>query len=99
MEKAGAYKSTDIHREMLYYLGVSDKKLVEKALNTLLMYYIKLNYGDLACPRIKLVKKEAIVDESAERDKLLNEIGVKFTKEYFKKRYNLGEGDFEISKE
>ena len=98
MEKAGAYKSTDIHREMLSYLGVSDKKLVEKALNTLLSYYIKLNYGDLTCPRIKLVKKEAVVDESAERDKLLNEIGVVFTKEYFMKRYNLAEGDFSLMK-
>lgn len=88
MEKVGAYKSTDIHREMLSYLGVSDKKLVEKALNTLLTYYIKLNYGDLACPRIKLVKKEAVVDE----------VGVKFTKEYFMKRYNLSENDFEVTK-
>ena len=34
--------------------------------------------------------------EAAERDKLLSEIGVKFTKEYFMKRYNLGERDFEI---
>ena len=79
---------------MLGYLGVSDKKLVEKALNTLLSYYIKLNYGDLTCPRIKLVKKEAIVEESAERDKILSESGVKFTRDYFMKRYNLGEGDF-----
>ena len=57
MEKVGSYKSSDIHREMLSYLGVSDKKLVERALNTLLEYYIKLNYGDLPCPRIKLNKK------------------------------------------
>ncbi len=40
---------------------------------------------------------EAIVEETAERDKILSEIGVKFSKEYFKKRYNLGEGDFKIN--
>jgi len=34
----------------------------------------------------------AIVGESAERDKLLSEIEVKISKEYFMKRYNLGEG-------
>ncbi|MGD8307472.1 MAG: DUF935 family protein [Ignavibacteria bacterium] len=97
IEKVGSYKASEIHREMLSYLGVSDKKLVERALNTLLEYYIRLNYGEIPLPRIKLNKKEAIVEESAERDKILSEIGVKFTKEYFKKRYNLGEGDFEIN--
>jgi len=31
------------------------------------------------------------------RDELLSEIGVKFSKEYFMKRYNLGKGDFELN--
>jgi len=97
IEKVGSYKASEIHREMLSYLGVSDKKLVERALNTLLEYYVKINYGDIHLPRVKLNKKEAIIEESAERDKLLSEIGVKFSKEYFMKRYNLGEQDFEIS--
>jgi hypothetical protein len=43
-----------------------------------------------------LNKKEAVIEESAERDKILSEIGVKFNKEYFMKRYNLSEKDFEI---
>jgi len=30
-------------------------------------------------------------------DKLLIEIGVKFSKEYFMKKCNLGEGDFELN--
>ena len=94
--RVGTYKASEIHREMLSYLGVSDKKLVERALNTLLEYYIKINYGDIPLPRVKLNKKEAVVEESVERDKMLNEIGVKFSKGYFMKRYNLGEGDFEV---
>ena len=96
IEGVGSYKASDIHREMLSYLGVSDKKMVERALNTFLGYYVKLNFGDVPLPRVKLNKKEAVVEESAERDKLLSEIGVKFSKEYFMRRYNLGEGDFEI---
>jgi hypothetical protein len=92
----GSYKASEIHREMLSYLGVSDKKLVERAINKLLEYYMKINYGEMTLPRIKLNKKEDVVEESAEWDKILNEIGVKFTREYFKKRYNLSEGDFEI---
>jgi len=43
-----------------------------------------------------LNKKEAVIEESAERDKILSEIGVKFNKEYFMKMYNLSEKDFEI---
>ena len=47
--------------------------------------------------RIRLNKTEVVIEESAEKDKLLSEIGVKFSKKYFMKRYNLGEGDFEIN--
>ncbi|GJQ44137.1 MAG: DUF935 family protein [Ignavibacteriae bacterium] len=97
VEGVGSYKASEIHKEMLSYLGVSDKKLVESSLNKLIDYFCELNYGDVERPRIKLNKKEAIVEESAERDKLLSEIGVKFTRDYFKKRYNLQDGDFEIS--
>jgi len=98
-EGVGSYKASDIHREMLSYLGVSDKKLVERALNTLIEYYVKINFGDACMPKVKLNKKEAVVEESAERDKLLKEMGVSFTKEYFMKRYNLNEGDFELKKD
>ena len=97
IEGVGSYKASEIHKEMLGFLGISDTKLVESSLNKLIDYYCELNYGNIERPRIKLTKKEAIIEESAERDKLLNEIGVKFTKEYFMKRYNLGEGDFQIS--
>ena len=44
-----------------------------------------------------LNKKEAVIEESAEKDKLLSEIGVKFSKKHFMKRYYLGEGDFDVT--
>ena len=58
----------------------------------MLEFFVKINYGDVPLPRVKLNKKEAVVEESTERDKLLSEIGVNFTKEYFMKRYNLVKG-------
>ena len=94
IQNTGSYKAAEIHKSMLEFLGVSDKKLIEKALNELIGFYCELNFGDIAVPKVKLNKKEAIVDESAERDKILSEIGVRFTREYFKKKYNLSEGDF-----
>ncbi len=39
---------------------------------------------------------QQVVEESAERDKILKEMGVNFTKEYFMKRYNLTEADFTL---
>ena len=97
LQNVGSYKAADIHKEMLSYLGIADKKLVEKAMNELFSYYCFLNYGTEDAPRLKLNKKEAIIEHSADRDKVLSDIGVKFTKEYFKKRYNLAESDFELS--
>ncbi|MBL1123407.1 MAG: DUF935 family protein [Ignavibacteriae bacterium] len=96
VEGVGSYKASEIHKEMLGYLGVSDKKLVESSLNKLIDYFCELNYGNVEKPRIKLTKKEAIIEESVERDKTLSEMGVTFTKDYFRKRYNLQDGEFEI---
>lgn len=95
--KTGSYKASDTHRQMLEYIGISDKKIVESGLNKMFEYYTELNYGkESEKIRVKLTKKEAITDETAERDKLLTEIGLKFSKEYFMKKYNLGAKDFEL---
>jgi len=98
-ERSGSYKAAEIHKEMLNYLGVTDKKLIEKGLNTLLQYYTILNFGNVPSPRVKLNKKEAVIDESADRDEKLTKMGVRFTKEYYKKRYNLNETDFDLTNE
>lgn len=99
VESVGSYKASEIHKEMLGYLGVSDKKLVESSLNKLIDYFCELNYGNVERPTIKLTRKEAIIEESVERDKTLTDMGVKFTKDYFMKRYKLQDGDFELSKQ
>ena len=97
MEKTGSYKASEIHKEMLSFLGTSDKKLVESSLNKIIDYYCEVNYGKIPKPKIRLTLKDRVIEESAERDKILTEMGVKFSKEYFMKRYNLSEGDFTIS--
>jgi len=96
LQGAGSYKAADIHKEMLSFIGLSDKKIVENGINRLLQYWTFINWGHTDAPEIFLRKKEAIVEESGERDKLLTQMGVKFTKEYFKKRYNLEDEDFEL---
>jgi phage gp29-like protein len=94
MGKIGSYAATYIHRDMMGNMGVSDKKLVEGVINKIISYYIRLIYGLKDSPKIKLSKKESVIEASVERDKILMDMGVKFTWEYFMKKYNLGETDF-----
>jgi len=96
IEKTGSYKAAEIHKEMLQFLGECDKKLVESSLNKIIDYYCELNHGNIERPKIKLLDKETVIEESADRDKALTDMGVKFSKEYFMKRYKLAEGDFEV---
>ncbi|HOI30884.1 MAG TPA: DUF935 family protein [Melioribacteraceae bacterium] len=94
--KVGSYKAAETHREMLEFMGVRDKKLIEKSLNTLFDYYVKINYGLDIGPRIKLTKKESVIEETVQRDKTLYDMGIRFTEEYFNKRYNLQASDYRI---
>lgn len=96
LQGVGSYKAADIHKEMLSYIGLSDKKIVEDGINRILQYWTFLNWGHIDSPKIVLKKKEKIVDESEKRDEVLSKMGVKFTKEYFKKRYRLEDEDFEL---
>jgi len=101
---SGSYKASDVHRQMLEYIGISDKKIIEGALNQMFDYYTELNYGTSTSLsnrdkkiRVKLTKKERITEETAGRDKILSDIGINFSKDYFKKKYNLGDDDFELA--
>lgn len=99
LQGVGSYKAAEIHKEMLSYIGLSDKKIVEDGINRVLQYWTFLNWGHIEAPKIKLKKKEKIVDESEKRDEVLTKMGVRFTKEYFKKRYRLEDEDFELVEE
>jgi len=97
IEKAGSYNAGEVHKEMLQFLGESDRKLVESSLNKIIDYYCELNYGNIERPKIKLLDKEKVIEESVDRDKVLADMGVKFSKEYFMKRYKLSENDFSLN--
>jgi phage gp29-like protein len=97
IEKTGSYKAGEVHKEMLQFLGESDRKLVETSLNKIIDYYCELNYGNIERPKIKLLDKEKVIEESVDRDKALTDMGVKFSKEYFMKRYKLSDNDFSLN--
>jgi len=95
INKTGSYNAAQIHKEILEYIGLFDKKYIEMALKEMIKKYVKINYGKNESVRIRLKKKESIIESTIERDKILTSMGIKFTRDYYKKRYNLKENDFE----
>lgn len=68
IDRAGSYKASDIHREMLGLIGLSDKKLAELTIDRLLQYDMYLNFGKLQAAKVKLRTAEDIreIDSTVE---------------------------------
>ena len=95
----GSYAAAQVHRETASTIAMKDKKLIENGMNELLRIYSRLNYGEQKIIRFRLTKKEAVEAESIDRDIKLKNLGIEFKKEYFQRKYNLNEDDFEISQQ
>jgi len=97
IEKLGSYRLAGMQKDIIDYISLADKKMIEEAINKVIKYYLYLNYGEETEDiKFKLVQKEQIIETTAKRDKILKEMGVVFTEEYFKKRYNLSDKDFKL---
>ena len=74
----------------------SDKKLVESVINQLIRWIYEINFSSEEVPVFEMYAPEDVDLTLAQRDKILSDTGVKFTKEYFIKTYGLEDEDFEI---
>ncbi|AJO79220.1 DUF935 family protein [Pseudomonas sp. MRSN 12121] len=73
-----------------------DAGIVAASLNACIRLVVDLNFGtDVVAPLYKLWEQEEIDKTLAQRDKALTESGVKFTSAYWKRTYNLQEGDLD----
>lgn len=73
-----------------------DARLCEAALNQLARWIVDLNEGEAApAPKVELFEQEQVDKLQAERDEILTRAGVKLTRAYFMRTYDLGEGDIE----
>ena len=90
----GSYAAGKVHSEVRDDILDSDVRLVEATLNQLIAWVVELNYP--SSPAVKFVFKDddTLKTSLAERDKILKDTGVNFTKEYFIKNYGLCEADF-----
>lgn len=72
-----------------------DKSIVEEAFNALIRWVCELNFSDGARPVFSLWEQEEVDKVLAERDEKLVKAGAKLTPAYFKRAYNLQDGDLD----
>lgn len=95
-KSVGSYSQSKTHKEMIETVIEGDKKVVEKFFNTLIDYYNILNYGSIDSTKFMLFSKKEIDKELADRDLILTNQGIEFSKDYYMKNYNLKDGDFKL---
>ena len=92
----GSYAASNTHMQVRQDIIDSDKKLVEGVINQLIQWIYEINFANVEVPVFELYEPEDVDLTLAQRDKILSDTGVKFTKEYFIKNYGLEEEDFDI---
>ena len=95
----GSYAASNTHLKIRQDLIDSDKKLVENTINQLIKWIYEFNFPNSEIPTFEMYEIEDVDLNLAQRDKILSETGVKFSKEYFLKTYGLEEEDFEIKED
>ncbi len=72
-----------------------DKAIVEEAFNTLIRWICELNFNDGARPVFGMWEQQEVDKVLAERDEKLVKAGARLTPAYFKRAYNLQDGDLD----
>ncbi|MCG9079463.1 DUF935 domain-containing protein [Laribacter hongkongensis] len=70
-----------------------DKGIVEEAMNTLIRWVCELNFSGGARPVFEMWEQQEVDKVLAERDERLVRAGARLTPAYFKRAYNLQDGD------
>ncbi|MBQ7568190.1 DUF935 family protein [bacterium] len=93
----GSYAASKTHNDVRADIIAGDKRMVEETLQTLVDWIYELNWSGSTPPKFSMWDEEDVDKALAERDKILTETGLKFTKSYYIKSYGLAEDDFEIT--
>lgn len=92
----GSYAASNTHFAIRQDIIDADKKLVEQTINQLIQWIYEINFSTADIPVFEMYAPEDVDLTLAQRDKILSDTGVKFTKEYFIKNYGLEGEDFDI---
>jgi len=92
----GSYAAGKVHSDVRADILSSDVRLVEATLNQLIGWIVALNFPSSPVPKFVFCDDDTLKTSQAERDKILKDTGVSFTKEYFVKNYGFSPEDFEL---
>jgi phage gp29-like protein len=95
MQSVGSYAAAQVHLEVREEIVDADKRLVENTLNTLIRWIYEINFSDSGFPMFSMYEEEDVDKTLAERDKILVDSGVKFTRQYWLRTYKFDEEDIE----
>lgn len=88
--KAGAGVADDLRD--------ADARLVEAAMNQLLRWLVDLNEGEAApAPKFQLYEQEEVDQEQAKRDETLYRAGLRLSRAYWTRTYDLEESDIDVA--
>ncbi|OFC62826.1 DUF935 domain-containing protein [Candidatus Erwinia dacicola] len=73
----------------------ADAEIVESAVNQVIRQVVALNFGNVASPVWRMWEQGTVDDLQASRDEKLSRAGVVFTPQYFKREYQLQDGDID----
>lgn len=76
---------------------MADKRLIESAINKLIKIIFSVNFSSGQPPKFIMYEESDIDVNLANRDKILWDMGVRFSPDYIKKRHFIEEGDFTIA--
>ena len=97
MGKTGSYAAAQTHFAVRREIVESDKRIVEGTMNEFICFLYELNFGtDEPKPVFVLYEQKEVQKDRAERDQILSDTGVRFTKEYYTREYDLREEDFDL---
>ena len=94
-EASSTHASAKAGLEVTRDIRDGDKSIVEDAFNALIRWVCELNFSDGARPVFSLWEQEEVDKVLAERDEKLFRAGAKLTPAYFKRAYNLQDGDLD----
>jgi phage gp29-like protein len=95
--KGGSFAATSAHMDVRQDIIDEDTRIIENAMNQLIEWIAWYNWSaDVELPEFKLYKKEVVALDRANIDMTLAKMGVKFSKKYFERAYQINSEEFEI---
>jgi phage gp29-like protein len=95
-QSVGSYAAARVQQDGEKAVNQADAYIVERFMNELITRITQINFSESAVPKFIMFEKQDVDSELAKRDEILARIGVKFTPEYFKTKYNLTESEFTL---